>query len=107
MIGLKPVEAYEYSPYAVPRIHSREADGSAQLRVRDETAVAVNAGNGTLSANACEGVAAGALLVPAARTKQHARAPLSAAQSSIGLKILFTARPWPPVGEVYHLRARW
>ncbi|MDX2177578.1 MAG: RHS repeat-associated core domain-containing protein [Candidatus Sumerlaeia bacterium] len=52
-------------------------------------------------------MAAGALLAPAVRTTQSVRAPLSAAQSSIGLKFLFTARPWTPVGELYHLRARW
>ncbi|MDX2177147.1 MAG: RHS repeat-associated core domain-containing protein [Candidatus Sumerlaeia bacterium] len=91
----------------MPTIHSREANGSAQLRVWDEAKVSVRAANGTLSSNAREGVAAGALLAPAVRTTQSARAPLSAAQSSIGLKFLFTARPWTPVGEVYHLRARW
>ncbi|MDX2176763.1 MAG: RHS repeat-associated core domain-containing protein, partial [Candidatus Sumerlaeia bacterium] len=73
----------------------------------DEAKVSVRAANGTLSSNAREGVAAGALLAPAVRTTQSVRAPLSAAQSSIGLKFLFTARPWTPVGEVYHLRARW
>jgi RHS repeat-associated protein len=31
----------------------------------------------------------------------------SAAQSSIGLRFLYTGRPWSPVGEVYHYRARW
>ncbi|MDX2176790.1 MAG: hypothetical protein SF028_09990, partial [Candidatus Sumerlaeia bacterium] len=70
VFGLKPVEAYEYSPYGVPTIHSREADGSAQLRVWDEAKVSVRAANGTLSSNAREGVAAGALLAPAVRTTQ-------------------------------------
>ncbi|MDX2175031.1 MAG: hypothetical protein SF028_01025 [Candidatus Sumerlaeia bacterium] len=59
---MKPVEAYEYSPYGVPMVHSREEDGSAQLRVWDEAKVSVRAANGTLSSNARQGVAAGAPL---------------------------------------------
>jgi hypothetical protein len=33
--------------------------------------------------------------------------PKSAAQSSVGLKYLYASRPWSPVAEATHDRARW
>ena len=61
--------------------------------------------------NPREGRAAGAYLCasdsPAGATGPFARVTGSAAQSSIGLRFLYTARPWSPVGEIYYYRARW
>jgi RHS repeat-associated protein len=44
---------------------------------------------------------------PRGATDQDGRVPKSAAQSSVGLKYLYASRPWSPVAEAYHNRARW
>jgi RHS repeat-associated protein len=106
---LTAAEEYEYTPYGVPTVRSNEG-GQAVLRVWDEAAEAVAEG-GVLVANPREGRAAGAYLCaadsPAGATDASGRVAESAAQSSIGLRFLYTGRPWSPVGEVYHYRARW
>lgn len=105
---LSAVEEYEYTPYGVPTVRSNEG-GQSVLRVWDET----HGGTGVppVWSNPREGRAAGAYLCasdsPTGATDAFARVTGSAAQSSIGLRFLYTGRPWSPVGEIYYYRARW
>jgi RHS repeat-associated protein len=109
---LTPAEAITYTPYGVPTIHSRGTSGEAILRVHNESISHSQADGGTYITDSIrEGEAYGnwvwAAESPRGATDQDGRVAKSAAQSSIGLKYLYASRPWSPVAEAYHNRARW
>jgi len=95
-------------------IHSRGTSGEAILRVHNES-ISHSRSTGSvdpwLVENMREGETYGSWVwaaeSPRGATDQSGRVPKSAAQSSVGLKYLYASRPWSPVAEAYHNRARW
>jgi RHS repeat-associated protein len=112
---VEAVETISYTPYGVPTIHSRGSSGEAILRVHNESIshsrLDWDDWTPFLAENVREGEAYGnwvwAAESPRGATDQDGRVPKSAAQSSVGLKYLYASRPWSPVAEAYHNRARW
>ncbi len=112
LVGCSAVEAVSYTPYGAPSIHSRGGSGEAILRVHNESVSHSQADGGNfITTSVREGEAYGSWVwaaeSPRGATDQDGRVAKSAAQSSIGLKYLYASRPWSPVAEAYHNRARW
>ncbi|MDX2176099.1 MAG: RHS repeat-associated core domain-containing protein [Candidatus Sumerlaeia bacterium] len=111
IFGLKAVEAYEYTPYGIPTVHYKDG-AMVRTVVWDDDKDTVTT-TSSVTSNTRRGEFADAAYLTmsdspfGASSFDKGRVRNSAAMSRIGIKHLYMARPWIPVGEVYHIRARW
>ncbi|MDX2177236.1 MAG: RHS repeat-associated core domain-containing protein [Candidatus Sumerlaeia bacterium] len=110
ILGLKAFEAYEYTPDGIPTVHHKDG-ATVRTVVWDDdkdtvtttSSVTSNTRRGEFADVACLTMSDSPF---GASSFAKGRVRNSAAMSRIGIKHLYTARPWSSVDEVYHVRAR-